>query len=405
MAVGTPKRVHRRDASALPEARSQNRALDLLRSVSALLVVLGHVRVLFFQDYADVPHSALSGIAYAFTSLGSEAVIVFFVMSGFWVGGGAVRAMKRRTFSWGGYASARLTRLWLVLLPALLLTILVDGLGRHFFGSADIYAQTGLYAAVPSQPSYSVESFVGTIGFVGGIHVPIFGLNMPLWSIPYEFWYYVMFPAALLAFGFATGKWMRLGAAAVLVVSAFVAGGDALLLFPAWLAGAAIAWKRDEIGRALRAIRPGALAVLRAATLLGTLGAMVLAHEGPLPALAGKWLVAFFAAALTATLVVDVGWKGAGGRVLSAAAGSAHYSYSLYAIHMPIVVLLAAILVPDVSDRWVLAPGTILAFLAIIVLLEALAAAFAAVTESRTDTVRRWIRTASPRARGVDSAL
>ena len=175
MAVGTPKRVHRRDAASLPQAQSQNRALDLLRSGSVLLAVLGQVRVLFFQDYSDVPPSALNGIAYALTSLGSEAVIVFFVMSGFRVGGGAMRAVERPTVTWGGYASARLTRLWLVLLPALLLTILIDGLGRQFFGSADSYAHTGQYAAVLSQPSYSVGSVVGTIGFVGGIHVPIFG--------------------------------------------------------------------------------------------------------------------------------------------------------------------------------------------------------------------------------------
>ncbi|WP_166787876.1 acyltransferase family protein [Cryobacterium adonitolivorans] len=383
----------------------QNRALDLLRSVSALLVVLGHVRVLFFKDYADIPHSAASAIAYAFTSLGSEAVIVFFVMSGFWVGGGAVRAMKRRTFTWGGYASARLTRLWLVLIPALLLTILIDLVGRHFFSSADIYAEAGRYAAVPSHPTYSLESFFGTVAFLGGIHVPIFGLNMPLWSIPYEFWYYVMFPAAMLVFGFASGRWMRLVAALVLAASAFIAGGEALLLFPAWLAGAAVAWKRDDIVGLLRSMQSRRLAVLRIAALLGTLGAMVFAHEGPLPALIGKWLVALFAAALTATLVVDVAWSGPSGRILSSAAGTAHYSFSLYAIHMPIVALLSAVLVPDVADRWTPGPWTILAFLAIVVFLEVLAAVFASFTESKTDTVRGWMRAPLARSRRVDHAI
>ena len=126
-------RVGRDDTTVADKARpqtrtSENRIINLVRAVAALLVVVGHVRVLLFQDYASAPHSAPMALLYAMTSLGPSAVIVFFVLSGYWVGGGALGKLRRGTFTWRGYASSRLTRLWLVLVPALILTWLVDHL-------------------------------------------------------------------------------------------------------------------------------------------------------------------------------------------------------------------------------------------------------------------------------------
>ena len=54
--------------------------LDLLRFVSALAVVLGHVRGLSFVQFGDLPESQKSiavMIFFALTRLGHEAVIVF----------------------------------------------------------------------------------------------------------------------------------------------------------------------------------------------------------------------------------------------------------------------------------------------------------------------------------------
>jgi len=69
--------------------------LNIVRWVAALLVVLQHIRFLWFAEYANEQNkSSLIKIFYFFTGFGSEAVIVFFVLSGFLVGGGSLTKME-----------------------------------------------------------------------------------------------------------------------------------------------------------------------------------------------------------------------------------------------------------------------------------------------------------------------
>jgi peptidoglycan/LPS O-acetylase OafA/YrhL len=85
--------------AAPPRPRADNRVLNVFRSAAALAVVLGHVRLLFFEDYATADHDPVTAVLYALTSLGSEAVIVFFVMSGYWVGGSVIAGFRAGAFS------------------------------------------------------------------------------------------------------------------------------------------------------------------------------------------------------------------------------------------------------------------------------------------------------------------
>lgn len=64
--------------------------LDLMRYVAALLVVLGHFRADFFVNYDQLPasqHGGITQIIYVLTSLGHSSVLIFFVLSGYLVGG------------------------------------------------------------------------------------------------------------------------------------------------------------------------------------------------------------------------------------------------------------------------------------------------------------------------------
>ena len=119
--------------------------LDALRGVAAFWVFLSHWRDCLFVDYPDVhPHHLLMGAGYLSTGLGHQWVVVFFVLSGYLVGGSVLRQMATDRWSLGGYALKRLTRLYAVLIPALILGGLFDLLGLRLFGTTgDIWRADG----------------------------------------------------------------------------------------------------------------------------------------------------------------------------------------------------------------------------------------------------------------------
>ncbi|OIP77524.1 MAG: hypothetical protein AUK48_03910 [Oscillatoriales cyanobacterium CG2_30_44_21] len=73
--------------------------LDIIRGMSAIAVCAGHLRAMMFVDSSDLQTlSLLQKIFYGLTGLGHQAVIVFFVLSGFFVGGSILR--KKTNFKW-----------------------------------------------------------------------------------------------------------------------------------------------------------------------------------------------------------------------------------------------------------------------------------------------------------------
>ena len=127
--------------------------------------------------------------------------MVFFVLSGyFYIGTSVLESVGKQEWSWRTYLVTRITRLQLVLLPALVLGALWDRIGMKIPQAAALYYQ-GLYKFY--SPSVALRStfpvFLGNFFYLQSIVSPIFGSNGPLWSLSYEFWYYIVFPALILA--------------------------------------------------------------------------------------------------------------------------------------------------------------------------------------------------------------
>jgi peptidoglycan/LPS O-acetylase OafA/YrhL len=109
----------------LPEQKISYVHLDMARGLAAWAVVFGHLRNIFFQDYQAIASKSSNLIiktAYFLSGFGHEAVIVFFVLSGFFITRSIMMAEQRGRWSWKWYLSQRLTRLWIVLIPALIMT-------------------------------------------------------------------------------------------------------------------------------------------------------------------------------------------------------------------------------------------------------------------------------------------
>ncbi|NVK44696.1 MAG: acyltransferase [Rhodobacteraceae bacterium] len=214
--------------------------LNWMRGIAAMLVMLSHARPMFFENYDRIAGASgiLAKIFYLVTGLGTLSVMVFFVLSGYLVAGSAHKSISSGRWSWSDYLIKRFARLWTVMIPALFFTAVLDLVGQYYLGS-DFYV--GAYPEFYSGPSaggqFDVATFLGNAVFLQEILVPAFGSNGPLWSISYEFWYYILFPIALLALYRGQKPLTRFILAALFCVVAVMVGKDIMRLFVVWLLG------------------------------------------------------------------------------------------------------------------------------------------------------------------------
>jgi peptidoglycan/LPS O-acetylase OafA/YrhL len=144
--------------------------------------------------------------------------MVFFVLSGYLI---AYTVDKKNKGS-KTYLIDRFSRLYSVVLPALLFTYLIDFLGQRI--------NPGFYA---DKINFDHQFMRFLLNFT--YLQQVWGLctrpstNTPFWSISYEFWYYIMFWVVC----YVGGIKKYLGIAIV----ALIAGFKILLLLPVWFLG------------------------------------------------------------------------------------------------------------------------------------------------------------------------
>lgn len=371
---------------------SENGPVNLIRILAALLVALGHARILFLTDYEGVPHNLVQAGLYGISAIGHQAVVVFFVLSGYWVGGSARNAIRKGTFRWKAYLTSRVVRLWVVMIPALILTLVLDSLGRSWFGEMSAYAGNPAYGGVAmDQRPLDPLTFLGNALFMGGIRVQTLGSNTALWSLGYEFWMYILAPLLMLL-PFVT--WRRRAALMVVFVAlGAVVGFPVLIYLPIWLAGVVVARYTPSLNAVATRLDPRLLTSVRLGAGLLTLGAAVAVRGmNSLPTWVGDYIVAVPTAILLASLTTGFIRPSTERSIVGRFARLANSSYSLYAIHIPILVMLACLLGVQVGNRWPSDPlhwGYLMLILASV---SALGWLFAQGTEHHTEKVREYVR-------------
>lgn len=187
--------------------------LDLLRFLAALVV--------FVQHFAW--HHFSGGLFWQIGPYGAQAVIVFFVLSGYVIG----YVTDRPGSTARDYALDRAARIYSVALPALLLTFVLDEVGRHL--RPELYVGGWINTSEPIFSQILTNGlFLNQVWFIK-THP---GSNVPWWSMGYEVWYYV-------AFGFwvfLPRLWGVLAALAVMVAI----GPRVAAMFLVWLAGVGV---------------------------------------------------------------------------------------------------------------------------------------------------------------------
>ncbi len=313
--------------------------LDVLRSLAALAVLFGHMAHIRFTrgDYYVLRE----------INIASDAVAVFFVLSGV-----VIAYAAGRDGSLGKFAFNRATRLLTVIVPALFLTLLFDGIGTRINMSAypwpyyvDLPLGEFLFRGLTLSPEWN--------GLMDRVRL---GTNGPIWSLSYEVVYYAMF--AVLIFIKGALRWI------LLALFATIAGLPILLLLPAWAVGTMLWGHIKKAGRRAMSVPAAtALAVIPVASLIffriAGLPDMLLQLTGQVIGVADVKSILFFSdevlwnsviAACVAAHLLGV-FHLSSRLTLSETAPIARFvrwfagaSFSIYVMHYPTLHLLDAIL-------------------------------------------------------------
>ncbi len=188
--------------------KSTSLYLDFLRVIAAFGVLLVHSSLPWFSNSLFLP-----------LNLGHRLVMIFFVLSGYLIAYTVDQKNKGSQL----YLIDRFSRLYSVVLPALVFTYIIDLAGKSI--------NPGFYLSQIT-PNHQAVRFLLNATFLS----QIWGLcskpssNGPFWSISYEFWYYMIFWALY----YLKGKWKYI----VFIGICMLIGVKILLLLPVWLFGA-----------------------------------------------------------------------------------------------------------------------------------------------------------------------
>jgi peptidoglycan/LPS O-acetylase OafA/YrhL len=352
--------------------------LDFLRATAALLVLFGHSRDAYFL-YTDVlaqPGLFLK-LFYFITRLHSEAVVIFFVLSGFLIGGSLADSMQRGSFDLVRYLIARFVRIYIVYLPALVITEGVFMLGSLLLsdpkaGFRPLFSQQQLDFGGVSQ---AICHLAGLQGF----SCPRWEQNPALWSLGYEWALYLFAPAIIGLIVWKASRGLRLiGGVLVCAIAATVGEHpkEAVFWFIAWFLGAG----------SYRILRAGLVPL--PAGLLGAgliIAGMAISRITPDSVLETDTIIAVGTAiAIACRPIVEFPLAP---RLSGWAAG---FSYTLYAIHLPLVFLIVAIFqsIGFPRDQVPPSPASFMEFGVTIAICLLTAFLVSLVTERKTGQIR-----------------
>jgi peptidoglycan/LPS O-acetylase OafA/YrhL len=184
--------------------------LDIVRFLAALMVFIGHAAGMEWTG----------GLFWQAGGYGDTCVVIFFILSGYVIA--YVTEIKEK--SWWVYGANRIARIWSVVIPALVLTFIIDYIGVRM--APELYIGRPWFNGDNLWLRYLVSFFqlqeAWHIGYAPGI-------NQPFWSLSYEVFYYLIFGLCM----FCSGK-----TRVILVCCVCALGGPLVVaLLPLWMIG------------------------------------------------------------------------------------------------------------------------------------------------------------------------
>ncbi len=315
----TPDEARRPSRGALSGATSLY--LDGWRLSAATVVFVGHVAGQRFTG----------GLFWQIEPYTGQAVTVFFVLSGFVI----AYATDRGCDTARSYAVSRLARVYSVALPALVLTFILDAMGRA--ARPDLY--TSAWGYVADGRAWQFFANLLLINQLWTLAVPP-GSDLPYWSLGYEAWYYVIFGLAV----FTPVRWRAFLVAATLLL----VGPAITAMLPLWLLG----WwgyrvcARGQVGRrAGWTMCVGSLLAWAAFELCGQTAVASLVHVPPIlkrGSLVEDYVVAvLFIVHIIGFAAISPVFSKVASRLQKPVRWVAGATFTIYLLHLPIAQFLA----------------------------------------------------------------
>lgn len=175
---------------------TQNRlnSIDALRGLAALIIVFYHARPMFYIGLSElwkqyglsVNLNAWLGYATFPLSWGALAVELFFILSGYCIhrrGAKNLAVNPDTRIDLKKFFLRRLWRIYPVYFVALCITAIVDAYVRAYYPNL-----------IPIRQDNSAFSFVMSLLSLQGIAAPIFGSNTVFWTLALELHFYLLYP-------------------------------------------------------------------------------------------------------------------------------------------------------------------------------------------------------------------
>ena len=296
--------------------------LNLVRWTAALVVVLGH---------ADMYLGQFGGNPERWTSFGylgvhsHAAVMIFFVLSGYVVAYATEKKAENGSFSFRTYFLDRWSRIYSVLLLAIAFTLLIDFVGGIL---TPIYQDSSF---IP-QGDFALRLFANIFALQGiqGHRIQL-GSNPALWSIGYEFIFYLLYGLLFFNRQMFCRRWVI---PLIFTIVLLVIGWKMTVYFGVWLMGVLAYRVTSTSPLAGFKISPWVLLSI----LIVSNHLINYTNSLGLPEILQDIL---FAGVVAALLVVDLPspphWRTRINSYL------AEFSYSLYAFHMPLIFFLCSL--------------------------------------------------------------
>lgn len=364
-------------SSPSPRVGGRIASLDGLRGLAATIVLLHHWLLIARPALeGTVSWAIISQSPVKLLTAGNEAVLVFFVLSGLVV----VLPVFRPGFSWMGFLSARIVRLYGPVIAALGLSVLLILLVPRDTSTMP----SGSWMAETHASDVTWQTFLSQASLVPRQYP----LNNPLWSLHWELVYSILLPFAT-ALALLVRRWAL---TAVLVCCALSLIGrvfeqSELLYFPIFLMGTIMAARMPDLLAWVE--RPRArwfmptFAALSVVMLIASWLARPIAPSG---SVVSHVLWALAAPGAAGIVVVSLAW---GPAIRLFERGALQWlgkiSFSLYLIHVPVLATLTFALG---ADQWLIVGliGIPLSFL--------VAWAFYQLVEARIHRVARRVHRA-----------